>query len=164
MPAVTTIRRSFPIAAALAFAGVVAMIGSSASAQDPATRTVTFTELEKGATFTHVRHDKHASARSNLQGDVLVFTNRLADASGKRLGRQQAACVTTTGARDFRRSIVSCQIGVTLADGTLTVHIMLRPNASVATGAVTGGTGAYAGARGTVVSRNGTDTVTLLAP
>ena len=160
----TTIRRSAPIVAALALAGVVAVIGSSASAQDPATRTLTFTELERGATFAHVHHDKHASSRSNLQGDVLAFANPLADASGKRVGRQEAACVTTTAARDYRRSIVSCQIGVTLADGTLTVHIMLRPNATVATGAVIGGTGAYAGARGTVVSRKGTDTITLLAP
>jgi hypothetical protein len=164
MPAVTTIRRRAPIAAALTLAGVVAVIGSSASAQDPAARTLTFTELEKGATFTHVHHDKHASSRSNLQGDVLAFANPLADASGRRIGRQEAACVTTTGARDFRRSIVNCQIGVTLTDGTLTVHIMLRPNATVSTGAVTGGTGAYAGARGTVVSRKGTDTVTLLGP
>jgi hypothetical protein len=53
-----------------------------------------------------------------------------------------------------------------LRDGTLTFQFSLIPTASTTTAAVTGGTGAYANARGVVVSKGtkagADDTVTLV--
>ena len=52
------------------------------------------------------------------------------------------------------------------AQGTLTVQAMNSPGVATTTGAVTGGTGAYANARGTFTSVEGrsgsTDTITLV--
>ena len=51
----------------------------------------------------------------------------------------------------------------TLANGTITAAGVGRIGASgPVTVAVTGGTGAYAGARGTLTSQSGSDTLTLL--
>ncbi|WP_205697560.1 dirigent protein [Conexibacter sp. SYSU D00693] len=153
--------------AAAATAAVVAFaaLGASAPAQDPATQTITFTELDRGATFTHVRRPG-AARTSNAQGDVLAFTNPVADAGGRRIGRSHTSCVTTTGARRFERSTITCTAVVTLQDGTLTVVGSLSPGASRSEGAITGGTGAYTGARGVYASkpsRSGSDvTATVL--
>jgi hypothetical protein len=145
--------------------GLAVALWSSASAQDPGTRTLTFKELEKGSTFTHIRNTKTRSEQANMQGDVIAFTNPLADAAGKRVGMLRVSCVTTTGSRDFMKSTLTCLGVVTLRDGTLTIQLDTRPRAAKTTGTVTGGTGAYANARGVIVNtttRTGaTDTVTL---
>lgn len=75
------------IAAAVALITAAVVLGTGASAQDPATRTLTFKELAKGSTFTHIRNTKTKSRRSNVQGDMIVSTNPLADPTGKRIGR-----------------------------------------------------------------------------
>ena len=55
---------------------------------------------------------------------------------------------------------------LTLADGSLTLQANTSPSSRTTTGAVTGGTGAYANARGVFVSvegRSGSqDTITLV--
>ena len=84
-----------------------------------------------------------------------MFTNPLADASGARAGRIWVGCVTTGGARDFMKSTLTCTGVITLADGTLALHGNASPNARTTTVAVTGGTGAYANARGVYVKRTG---------
>jgi hypothetical protein len=149
----------------LALAGVAIAVGSGASAQGPATRTLTFKELERGATFAHIRNTKARSRRANNTGDVIVFTNPLADASGARVGKLSVSCTTTSGARNFMRSTMTCVGVIALRDGTLTAHANVSPSESTSTAAVTGGTGAYAGARGVYVStqeRGGsTSTITL---
>lgn len=152
-------------AVVLAVAGVaVVALMSSASAQDPGTRTLTFKELEQGSTFTHIRNTRTRSEQANMQGDVIAFTNPLADAAGKRVGTVRASCVTTTGSRNFMKSTLTCVGVVSLRDGTMTIQADIRPRANKTTGAVTGGTGAYANARGVIVNtttRTGaTDTIT----
>ena len=157
----------FRILAALALSALAAaaLIGPGASAQSPAGRTITFTELEKGSTFKHVRNTKPKSAQSNLLGDVIVFTNPMADASGEVVGKNHAVCATTVGARKFPKSVMTCNGSAVLRDGTLTWQGVFKVGGSTATSAITGGTGAYANARGVVVSkqdRSGThDTITL---
>jgi hypothetical protein len=90
----------------------------------------------------------------------------LVDAAGTRIGRVQWACTTTVGARDFRKSTATCHGVAALRDGTLTFQFSLSPTASTTTAAVTGGTGAYANARGVVFSKGtkagADDTVTLV--
>jgi hypothetical protein len=158
-------RLSMPVGI-LAVAGLAVLaLWSGASAQDPGTRTLTFKELEKGSTFTHIRNTKTRSEQANMQGDVIAFTNPLADAAGKRVGMLRVSCVTTTGSRDFMKSTLTCLGVVTLRDGTLTIQLDTRPRAAKTTGTVTGGTGAYANARGVIVNTatktGATDSVTL---
>jgi hypothetical protein len=160
-----TTRTTAVLVAVLGVLAAVVMLRSSASAQEPGTRTLTLKELEKGSTFTHIRNTKGAPRQSNLQGDLLAFTNPLADASGKRVGKISVSCTTTTGARNFLKSTLTCVGVLTLADGTLTVQANSSPGSPTTTGAVTGGTGAYANARGVFASTEAQggadDTITL---
>lgn len=159
-----TLRRTSALGlAALAVAGIVALLVSGASAQDPANRTLTFKTLDKGSTFKHVRNTKAGSERANATGDVIVFTNPIADGSGKVVGRLYADCTTTKGARNYLRSTTTCAGVIDLRDGTLTLQANTKPGVPTTTGAVTGGTGSYAGARGVFVAddRSGDLTITL---
>jgi hypothetical protein len=128
-------------------------------------RTLTLKELDKGSTFVHIRNTKGSSSRANWMGDVLAFTNPVVDQAGQRIGKTSVACVTTTGARNFMRSQLTCFGTFTLRDGTLTVQANLSPAQRTIVGAITGGTGAYANARGVVESRSvrggALDTITL---
>jgi hypothetical protein len=148
-----------------ALAAAALLVGPGASAQSPGGRTLSFTELEKGATFKHVRNTKPKSPRANSLGDILVFTNPLADASGRVVGRLHVSCATTAGARNFLKSAITCSGTYVLRDGTLTAQGTFRVGGATTTIAITGGTGAYANARGVLVSkedRGGThDTITL---
>ena len=158
--------RLVPLIALPALAAGTLLLGTGASAQDPAARTLTFKETERGATFVHIRNTKAKPRTANRQGDLLAFTNPLVDAGGASIGKLAMSCVTTTGARDFRNSILSCSGVIALRDGTLTVQAQLAMSAPVVTGAVTGGTGAYANARGVFVSEpvsgGAQDTITLV--
>ena len=160
-----TTRTTVVLVALLGVLAAVVLLRSSASAQEPGTRTLTLKELERGATYMHISNTKGAPRRSNLQGDLLVFTNPLTDPSGKRVGKISVSCTTTTGARNFVKSTLTCVGVLALADGTLMVQANSSPGSPTTTGAVTGGTGAYANARGVFAStamRGGSDdTITL---
>ena len=157
--------RLAPILALPALVVAALLLGPGASAQSSGSRTLTFTELEKGSTFTHIRNTKTASQRSNSQGDVITFTNPLADASGRVVGKLHAGCLTTTGAADFTKSVLTCTGALVLRGGTLTFVANVSPGVPTTTGAITGGTGAYANASGVVVSKEtadgSIDTITL---
>jgi hypothetical protein len=162
----STRRRAAALLAATAAAATTAVVVmSSASAQAPTTRTLSFHELDKGSTFIHVRNTRTASQQSNSQGDLIVFTNPVADASGTRIGKLHAQCVTTVGARDFRKSTITCTAGLHLRDGNLMGQFITSLAGTTTTGAITGGTGAYANARGVIVSKQtqggSNDTITL---
>lgn len=150
----------------LATLAVVALhLGTGASAQSSGPRSLRLTELEQGSTFTHIRNTKSAPEQSNLQGDLIVATYRLADAAGQVVGTLHASCTTTVGNRSFLKSIMTCNAVFALRDGTLTGQATMSPGTSSASGAITGGTGAYANARGTFVSKQrakgSVDTITL---
>jgi len=171
MSSITTSRAAKRLGLVLLVAGLVAMaaclaVRSSAEAQNPAGRTLTFSELDKGATFTHIRNTKTRSQSANLQGDVLAFTSPLVDAAGTRIGKLHAGCTTTVGARNFTKSTVTCHGVVALRDGTLTFQGNVSPGVATTTGAITGGTGVYANARGVVVPKDtkagANDTITLV--
>jgi hypothetical protein len=172
MPQVSTGRTARGILAALAVAAIALLalaIGqrSPASAQGPAGTVLKLTELEKGSTFKHVRNSRSASQRSNLLGDLIVFTNPLADAAGKVVGRLHVKCVTTTGSSNFLKSKLTCDGVMVLPGGTLTLQAITGPGSATTNGAITGGTGVHANARGVLVSterRSGgsDDTVTLV--
>jgi len=173
MPTTSTLRRQPRTTLALVAFVVLALAAAglglrgSASAQAPGATTLTFTELAKGSTFKHIRNTKTKNRRSNLMGDLIVFTSPLADSAGQRVGRIHVGCVTTVGSSKFEKSDAMCTGAMVTAQGTLTLQAMNRPGVARTVGTVTGGTGAYANARGTFTSvegRNGNsaDTVTLV--
>jgi len=161
------IRPTRTVAALAVLLGLLAallVLRSSASAQNPATRTLTLRETERGGTFAHIRNTKGASQRSNLAGDVIVFTNPVVDAAGKRIGKTSATCITTTGSRNFMKSAMACHGVTELPDGSLMLQAITAPRGAT-NGAVTGGTGAYANARGVFTStedRSGSQTTITL--
>lgn len=158
--------RLAPILALPALVVAALLLGAGASAQSSGPRTLSLEELEKGSTFVHIRNTKTTSQRSNSQGDVITFTNPLADASGRMVGKIHVGCLTTTGARDFLKSVLTCTGVLVLRDGTLTMVANTSPGLPMTTGAITGGTGAYANATGVVVSKEtgggSLDTITLV--
>ncbi len=158
-------RRLLLIATVATLVAGGALAGSIASAHGQRPRTLTLKELDRGATFTYIRNTKTTAPQANSQGDVLAFTNPLADSSGKIVGKLHAACTTTTGATNFVRSTITCTGALVLRNGTLTLQVVTSPGAATSTGAVTGGTGSYANARGVIVSTHiqggSKDTITL---
>jgi hypothetical protein len=146
------------IAAVLAIGALAAAVaGPGASAQDG--RTLTLKELEKGSTFVHVRNGHGPSRQANSAGDLLVFTNRVADGAGKVVGRVHDVCTTTVGSRDIGKSIVTCHGTLVTGDGMITFQTTRRLGTARGTGTITGGTDAYWNARGVFVA--GTSDITI---
>jgi hypothetical protein len=146
------------------FALLVAFVGSAAAA----TTSFTFKELEKGSTFAFVDNApktkiKHGFPQKISAGDVFVFTNPL-EAEGKKIGHLQAVCTATKNGKFSTAGFTCDGTFVFTGKGTLVGSAMISGKKTE--GAITGGTGSYAGARGTFVSKEGkgssTVTVTLL--
>jgi hypothetical protein len=157
--------RGFLVVAAIAGAITAIPMGD---AQASANRTITVFEASKGSTFGFVdnapktnRKDAHASI-----GDILAFSSPIFDASRThRLGLSSGECIATRPGR-IARATFSCSGTFALNDGTLVVAALQVGEPKTLRLAVTGGTGAYDGARGTVIARtlkDGTeDTIALL--
>jgi hypothetical protein len=156
-------------AAALAGSVAAALVASAAgSAHAIGARTITVFEASKGSTFGFVdnlpkttRKDPHASV-----GDILAFSSPLVDRSRTRsLGSSSAQCVATRPGRVGDATYV-CYGTFALRDGTLAVAALQHGEPKTQQLAILGGTGAYDGARGTILARTrkaGTeDTITLL--
>jgi len=150
----------------LAAAAVVAVLAAApAAAQAP--RTITFKERDKGSTFKFIDNPPRAAnprrARPGL-GDMFVISNPLVSDSGARRGTLRASCVITGASR--RSTPALCYGVFSLKEGQL-VAVVSTTNidTKVTNGAIIGGTGAYAGARGTFRSTStktgADDTVTL---
>ncbi len=154
-----------------------ALLGvSGSSAQQPSARTVTVTDSRNGARFAFI--DNPPSTRLTRQGDPrrisigdeIVFVNRLRTTSGGK-GRGYFRCVAVAAAAGAAGRFDSlCIIDMALPDG----HLVGSGRTANLYGnrieiPVTGGTGAYAGARGTLrrlegppKMNGGTDTISLL--
>jgi hypothetical protein len=144
------------VLAGLAIAQMVvwtAVSVTDAAGKAAPTGTLTFKELDRGASFTHIRNTTKEYPQSNLQGDLIASVSPLVDRSGTRIGKLHLACITTSGARNLLNSEMTCTSIAALRDGTLTVQFVERLDRRTV-GAVTGGTGAYANASGTFVSKN----------
>jgi hypothetical protein len=92
-------------------------------------------------------------------GDEVIVTSKLAGAA---TGSRYLLCAAAKQGPSIEKALYSCQLTYALADGTITAAGVGRIGAGgPVTVAVTGGTGSYAGARGTLTSKSGTDTLTL---
>jgi hypothetical protein len=150
-------------------AGLSLTAGASAA---PAT-TLTFNEPEKGSTFTYVdvapvAPKKHGFPTAISPGDQLILTNPLTEGT-KTIGKLRARCTATTSAKTtgntaFLQAHFICEGVFTLPGGTLYASASIVKAGTE--GVITGGTGKYAGAHGTILSKEvkggSTTTITLL--
>lgn len=153
----------------LALASALALLLAIAGSAAAATRTITFQETEKGSTFAYVDNAptttlKHGFPQKISAGDGIVLTNPLVE-GGKRIGRLAAFCVATKTNKNFDAAGFMCNGTFLLPGGNLIVSAMIGANTGTE-GAVTGGTGIYAGAHGTFLTKEekgpiSTVTVTL---
>jgi Allene oxide cyclase barrel like domain len=127
--------------AAAAATGAVALGHTTASATDGA-RTIVFTEPFVGG------HNRYLDlGRKGISpGDMFLSTDvPIHDASGKRVGSSDGMETIVSGRHD---GTVMLQGAARLRDGRIELAALLRHSDEQQTGIVTGGTGAYAGARG----------------
>jgi hypothetical protein len=168
LPSAPTMRR---LGCLLALTGLLAAVFSAGASA--ATTTLTFKEPEKGSTFTYVdvaptAPKKHGFPTAISPGDQLVLTNPLTESS-KTIGKLRARCTATAPAKTtsntaFLQAHFICEGVFTLPGGTLYANASIVKAGTE--GVITGGTGKYAGAGGTVLSKEvkggSTTTITLL--
>jgi hypothetical protein len=147
-------------AAAIVSAAILAVAGS---AQVPGPRTLTFNEVNKGSTFGFVDNPPrsprlHGFPTRASVGDSIALSQPLADQAGRPAGTLHVSCTTTRPGR-FDRAAFVCDAVARLRDGNIALEAALRFADIQVTAAVTGGTGAYNGARGTFTSRGERPTV-----
>jgi hypothetical protein len=144
--------------AALATAGVLAVSGA---AEAPTGQTISL--IEKPGIEKFIDAPPRATrARPSSPGDQFMYSYPLVTGANARAGRIDARCTFTKGGR---KASGICDGVISLADGDLLLAVRLKTEGDV-NGAIVGGTGAYAGARGTFTSvetKGGAhDTITLL--
>lgn len=126
---------------------------TSGGAQQPGGQT--FTLLERRLSYDVVDNPPRSKRRFS-KGDIISGNASVRDASNRKIGRVQSYCVITHSTRPYKSQ---CSGTFALQGGTLTFSGII-PGAEEATipFAVTGGTGTYEGARGTITADCGTDT------
>ena len=154
--------------ALLALVGCVGLLVAFTGSAAAATTTLTFKEPEKGSTFAFVdaapkAPRKHGFPTKFSAGDELIFTNPM-EMEGKRVGRLHVVCIATSSGKKPEAAGFICHGIAKLSNGTLVFDAMLSEGNT--NGAIVGGSGEYAGARGSFVSKEGkgssTTTVTLI--
>jgi len=132
---------------------------STSSAQE------TFRLVERPGTFKYL--DLPPKQRSNNSppsvGDEIILTSRLYR-SGTRVGTLHAVCTVTKRTGNVERTPLSCVGSFVLGRDSIEVAgIVVTEDIDIA---ITGGTGRYAGARGTVTAKSSgrrtVDTIHLL--
>jgi len=162
-------RLAIVLATAGAAVGVLAILSASGSAQAPAGTTLQLFERERGSSFGFVDNPPKIKNRRNARvsvGDVFAFSSPIFDQSrATRLGSLHVQCTVTKPGTEARSESI-CVGAFRLKDGTIALTATLKGEPKTVTAAVTGGTGAYIGARGTLLSTNvrggAEDTITLL--
>jgi hypothetical protein len=141
-------RQAAVLSAALAVIGV-GIAGASSTAQQPGppTGTLELIGLDREARFKFVDNPPR---RRESAGDQLLITQRLRNASNRRVGRVHASFVFAPG----RRSAAQGSGTFVLRNGQIVVSGILdgRGRTRRDTLAIVGGSGAYNGARGTLVT------------
>jgi hypothetical protein len=154
-------RRTVMLATVISAAGLAAgaALASTGAAQAPGPPTGTKQLVVRQSSFKVLDHPpRRRGDGPPSAGDASILRYRVFDATGEtRLGRMSAICVSTVRPTNQRDQDVQCTSTLTLRDGAIMLEGPGNPLA------VTGGTGAYAGARGTAEGqdRNGQTTLTL---
>ena len=142
-----------------------AVLATTGGAQGQQGQTLKF--VTKGGKFSFVDHKPRAKRNEDLGAGDQFMISTPAFSGAKRAGTLDATCTATLGGKNGRGI---CQGVYTLPSGDIYISARLTPSDTVR-GAVTGGTRAFTGARGTFTSvdRPGEkggdpsdDTITLL--
>lgn len=136
------------IRAATAVSAVAAALALSACGNDdgPTERTLRFTEGEGRPTVVVDTPPRTFSREEGSPGDTWIFSKPLRDESGRPAGNAYATCVAFSGGSNPK---ATCEGTIELEGGTLTFNEVFRVMDESRHAAITGGTGAFAGATGT---------------
>jgi hypothetical protein len=151
-------RRLIAVCAAAGSAAVVlAIVSATGSAQAPGPQTIHLISAQQSSFFAPV-HVKHKKGPQN--GSVFGFSDVDTYDDGTK-GTDVGACTVVNPHTGL------CHIDAKNANGTLSFVGTINPSGKTGTLAVAGGTGSYAGARGSLVFKDITSkktdvTVTLL--
>jgi hypothetical protein len=134
MPAARNIRLSLTLSATAAAVATAAVLATAGSAQTPPTTLHLVSTTQKNVGF--------FPKKAPRLGDRIGFGDKI---TGDDMGYDRAAC-TVVG-----RNALLCTVQVQLSKGTLSVQGLLPQKSVNNPIAITGGTGAYDGARGTAL-------------
>ena len=143
--------RAAAIAGLAACCSLLALFVSTASAIAPVQ--IELKEPEKRITYAYIDQapkttfSKHGDPKLISAGDQEALTIPVLE-NGAKIGHLQAVCTATKTAKDFFAASFECFGTYVLKSGTLIVTTTFTKGATNE-GAVLGGTGAYANARGT---------------
>lgn len=139
--------------------GAGAAVASTGAAQAPVPPSGTKELVLRQSSFKFLDHPpRRRGDGPPSPGDASIIGYRVFDAAGKeRLGRLSAICVSTDRPTNRRDQDVQCTGMMTLPDGEL---VLQGPESTLA---ITGGTGAYAGARGTATGKPAGQRATALS-
>lgn len=147
----------YVIAATLAAAIIgTTSLASGQAVQQPSGRTFKLIERDASSAFGDTGARAHNRRNPRFSGgDLHVFTSTIFNETNVRIGRLFAHCVAVRGGRDFTKTLFRCGGTFVLRDGTIAVDAAFAGNQDDEDVplAVTGGTGAYEGARGSVQVR-----------
>jgi hypothetical protein len=158
--------KKYLVILAVAATTVFAIVATS-GAQAPGPQTLVLKENSKASKFTYVDaarpFAKNPKRPTPSQGDYFVFYTSLNNTTGNRVGELDVQCVITKkGTNKGKGEIDLCTGGISLSNGEFFISaLVLGQNGANVRGAITGGTGAFANARGTFTSigeNNATDT------
>lgn len=141
-------RLTFITVAFAAVIGVVAFVGSSGAQQpSPPTGTLELVQLSRETRFKFVDNPPRSGdpARPS-RGDFAIITARLRDTANRRVGKLYVVFMRLAGKR---RHVDQVRATFVLRDGHIVIEGISR-GGRTDNAAVTGGTGRYAGARGTL--------------
>jgi hypothetical protein len=151
-------------AAALACAAAATIpaliVTTGGNAQAPTARTLTLQNASMKISQVDLPPLIRSKRSPETPGDEVIATSKVS--GGGATGTRYLMCAAARRGPSVESALYSCQVTYNLADGTITAAGVARIGGSApVTVAITGGTGAYAGASGTVTSANGADTLTI---
>jgi hypothetical protein len=153
----TGTRLAVTVALLAAGAVVAALLASTGGAQQPGERTFKLIGSEPvSQAFGDVApRSKNRRNPRFSSGDLYLITRKLFDESNAPVGKLYQHCIAVRGGRTFRRSTFQCIGTWRLRDGAITTAVGFRATErdEDVPLAITGGTGAYQGARGQISTR-----------
>lgn len=140
---------------AAAFAAVVP--GAPGAGQQ---RTLTLIESEKRATAQLIDEKPFSKSGRPSLGDQIIFVTPLLDPEKQRVGTAYGRSTVVAAGRDFDHASFLAEVVLKLRDGTINAQGYLRAR-HLSTFGISGGTGAYTEATGTIEETKTGDIVRL---
>jgi hypothetical protein len=130
----------------LAFVAIGAGVVAVGCGGGSTTKTLVFEEREGPVGFVDSAPDAPKDDPRPAPGDQFTFSEDLADSSGEKVGMMNIACEATAPGKGG--GLGQCTGTATVPGGTIALSAGGAVFGKTTTGAVTGGTGSYAGASG----------------